>query len=98
MRTRIQLPKMMRIYVDHIVLNTVPDIFPEDVCEGAAVDEDEASHLFRLQFLDLLNNNRIDLHTKRSRRITKMLGRESAYSNKKMKILEMWFTALKVVS
>jgi hypothetical protein len=36
--------------------NTVPDIFPEDVCEGAAVDEDKASHLFRLQFLDLLNS------------------------------------------
>ncbi len=51
-----------------IVLNTVPDIFPEDVCEGATVDEYKASHLFRLQFLDLLINKRINLHTKRGRR------------------------------
>jgi len=54
------LPKIMRIHADHIVLNTVPDIFPEDVCERAAVDEDKASHLFRLQFLDLLNNKELN--------------------------------------
>jgi hypothetical protein len=87
---------MMRVRIrktgTHIVLNTVPDIFPEDVCERAAVDEDEASHLFRLQFLDLLNNKRMNSHTKSGRRITEMLGRESAHSNQ-----IMWFTALKVL-
>jgi|688.fasta_scaffold1521469_2 hypothetical protein len=44
----------------HIVLNTVPDIFPEYVCEGAAVDEDKSSHLFRIQFLDLLKNKALN--------------------------------------